>query len=361
MKKLLCVLLSVVLLCSCGETLGDAEEIFSSSDGETLSYAVFYDGESLATLNVKDEKYYIKTRSENGEEKTVYTLADGNYAYELYAGDGTIAFFERSLYTNRDERCTLKVINTKTNDVYTPFSKVIVYDNYDVQSRFIEIDGNDVYYITSSLTLGETRIMKYTQGEDEPVEFTTLSLTKNDLSFGHSITSFGIDNGKLICACLDGYSNVLQIFDLKSGVCEKKKLLPSNVGVVYSVSYCQENDTAAMYYSEVDKEGKVSAEHIGTVTGKDENITVLYTLEENEKVNRETVHFDGEYVCFNISDSDDISYKNFKGIIINSKNQKSVSLDGCMLSFTKNGTLYNISIDKNDEKRATFNKMTVDF
>ncbi len=361
MKKLLCVLLSVFLLCSCGDTLGNSEVIFSSSDDETLSYAVFYEGNSVATLNVKDEKYYIKTRSENGEEKTVYTLADGNYAYELYADGGIIAFFERSLYTNRDERCTLKVINTKTNDVYTPFSKVIVYDNYDVQSRFIEIDGNDVYYITSSLSLGETRIMKYTLGNDEPAEFTTLALTQNDLSFGHSITSFDIDNGKLICACLDGYSNVLQMFDLKSGVCEKKKLLPSNVGVVYSISYSQENDTAAMYYSEVDKEGKVSEEHIGTASGKDEDIKVLYTLEENEKVNRETVRFDGEYVCFNVSDADDISYKNFKGIIINSKNQKSVSLDGCMLSFINDGMLYNISVDKKDEKRASFNKMTVDF
>lgn len=355
MKKLLCVILSVVFFCSCSNALDDAVTLFTNDENVLLTHAVFYnDNDDVATLNSKDGKYYVNTRSADGKETTLYTLEDGNYAYELYANDGLIAFFERCIYSNRDERCTLKVIDTENGEVYAPFSKVIVYEDYDVQSRFIEIDGDDVYYITSSFTLGETRIMKYTLGAESPVEFTTLALTQNDFTYDHSITCFDIDDGKLICACLDGYSNVIQIFDLESGVCEKKKLLPANVGVVYSIAYSNNTAETALYYSTVSTDGKIDGDYVGVIKATSENINVLYTLEDGEYVNRETVSFDGEYVCFNIQTKTDISYDNFKGMMIGINNKKALNVEGSMQTFTKDGKLYNMLIDENDDKKISF-------
>ena len=363
MKRFLCLMLMTVLLCSCsGAKLGEKTVLFKNDDEKLLSHTVFYNDEGdTACLYTDEDEYYITIKSNDGEGKVLYTLPENSYSYELYAQDGIIAFFERQIYENRDERCILKVIDTENGEVYTPFSKVIVFETYDVQSRFIEIVGRDVYYITSSFALEETRIMKYTVGEEEPTEFATLPLTENEFTYGHSITCLDACGDKLAAATVTGYDTHISIYNLKTGEAEKKKLLPINVGVVYSVAY-SENGNIGLYYQTVDKEGKFEADRIGYIGVNDEEITQLYTLSDGEYVNRETVYLDGDILTFNIQlakDDNVLSHDDFYGLMFNIKNEKSARISGSFLTFAKDGKLYDLVFDKNDAKTVSFTETEI--
>ena len=357
MKRFLCLILITVLLCSCsGARLGEKTVLFKNEAEKLLTHTVFYnDKGDTACLYTDADEYYI-TIDSDGEKKVLYTLPENSYAYELYANNGIIAFYERQIYENRDERCILKVIDTENGEVYTPFSKVIVFETYDVQSRFIEVVGRDVYYITSSFALEETRIMKYTVGDEEPTEFATVPMTENEFTFNHSITCMDAGGDKLVAATVTGYDTHISIYNLKTGEAEKKKLLPINVGVVYSVAYGKDGNIG-LFYQTVDKEGKFEADIIGYIGVNDEEITPLYTLSEGEYVNRETVLLDGDILTFNIqlAQTDDIvSAEDFYGMMFNIKNEKSARISGSFLTFAKDGKLYDLVFDKNDAKTVSF-------
>ena len=363
MKRFLCLILVIVFLCGCsGARLGEKTILFQNEDEKFLTHVAFYnDAGNTACLYADEDEYYITAKNNDGTEKLLYTLPENSYAYELYAQGGIIAFYERQIYENRDERCILKVIDTESGEIYTPFSKVIVFETYDVQSRFIDISGRDVYYVTSSFALEETRIMKYTVGDKEPSEFATVPMTENEFTFNHSITCMDIYGDKLVAATVEGYDTHISIYNLKTGEAEKKKLLPINVGVVYSVAY-SENGNIGLYYQTVDKEGKFEADRIGFIGVNDEEITTLYTLSENEYVNRETVYLDGDILTFNIqlAQNDSVlSHDDFYGLMFNIENEKSARISGSFLTFAKESCLYNLIFDKNDAHSVSFVEIKV--
>ena len=364
MKRFLCLMLVTLFFCSCsGAKLGDGKVLFKNEEEKFLTHAVFYnDAGDVACLYTDEDEYYITAKNNDGADKVLYTLPENSYAYELYAKNGIIAFYERQIYANRDERCILKVIDTENGEVYTPFSKVIVFETYDVQSRFIDISGRDVYYVTSSFALEETRIMKYTVGDKEPSEFATVPMTENEFTFNHSVTCMDIYDDKLVAATVEGYDTHISIYNLKTGEAEKKKLLPINVGVVYSVAYNSDGNIG-LYYQTVDKEGKFEADIVGFIGVNDEEIIPLYTLSENEYVNRETVYLDGDILSFNIqlamNDDETVSYDDFYGLMFNIKNEKSARIGGSLLTFAKDGKLYDLVFDKKNAKTVSFTETEI--
>ncbi len=364
MKRFFCLILMTVLLCSCsGAKLGDRTVLFKNDDEKFLTYTAFYNEKGdTACLYADEDEYYITAKTNDGASKLLYTLPENSYAYELYANDGIIAFYERQIYENRDERCILKVIDTESGEIYTPFSKVIVFETYDVQSRFIEVVGRDVYYITSSFALEETRIMKYTVGDEEPTEFATVPMTENEFTFNHSITCMDAYGDKLVAATVTGYDTHISIYNLKTGEAEKKKLLPINVAVVYSVAYGKDGNIG-LFYQTVDKEGKFESDIVGYIGVNDEEITSLYTLSDSEYVNREAVYLDGDILTFNIqlakAADDVVSHEDFYGMMFNIKNEKSVRISGSSLTFSKDGKLYDLMFDKNNAKTVSFTETEI--
>lgn len=364
MKRFLCFLLLTVFLCGCsGAKLGDGKVLFENVKEKLLAHVAFYnDNGDAACLYTDEDEYYVSTKNADGTEKLLYTLAENTYAYELYAESGIIAFFERQIYTNRDERCTLKVIDTASGEVYTPFSKVIVFDTYDVQSRFIKISGKDVYYITSSFALNETRIMKYTVGAEDPVEFATLPLTENEFSYNHSITCMDINGTTLAAACIDGYDCYIALYDLASGELQKKKILPIEVGIVYSIAY---NDAGniALFYATVDEKGDFTADKVGVIGTNESSIEPLYELSKGEYINRETVLLDGDIMCFNVQISKEgdnvLSYDDFYGVMFNIADGKSARVNGSFSMFAKDGKLYNLVFDEKDAKTVSFTETEI--
>ncbi len=363
MKRFLCLILITVLLCSCsGAKLGEKTVLFKNEDEKFLTHVTFYnDSGDAACLYADEDEYYITTKS-GTDSKLLYTLPENSYAYELYANDGIIAFFERQIYENRDERCILRVIDTENGEIYTPFSKVIIFETYDVQSRFIEVVGRDVYYITSSFALEETRIMKYTVGDDEPTEFATVPMTENEFTYNHSITCMDVFGDKLVAATVTGYDTHISIYDLKTGEANKKKLLPINVGVVYSVAY-SDDGTIGLFYQTVDNEGKFDSDIVGYIGVNDSEITPLYTLSEGEYVNRETIFLDGDLLTFSIQlakENDDVvSHEDFYGMMFNIENKKSACISGSLSTFSKDGKLYDLVFDKKDAKTVSFTETEI--
>ena len=310
MKKILCLIIILAMLLSACSNIkqGKTEQICTYDGEKTLSYMTELDKNGSFAFLYVDEKtggYTVYSAQMNGEnEKLLYTAKENAYIYELYADENIIAFYERTLYSNNDERCALKVINAETGEVRTPYEKVIVYSKDDIQSRFLSVENKNVYYVTASYALKETRVMKYTFGEESPVEVTTLPFTENEFTFNHSITCASESGGKIAMACVEKYTAYIAIADAKTGVVEKKKTLPSNVGVVYCTAYDSESGIIALYYSTVSEKGEHVCDSVGFISTLDEAITTVYQFESGGYACRETVTLKNGVLAFNVQNGD---------------------------------------------------------
>ena len=349
MKRIICSLIvSVLMLTSCSNIQkGKMEQVCSyADDGKTLIDMQMLNGEEYAYLYASDNKYTVRSALQNGEnDKVLYETTGNAYINEIYANDGIIAFFERILYSNNDERCTLKVIDTQTQSVYTPYEKVIVYSKADIQSRFIVIQDKSVYYITTSFVLNRSRVMKYTVGDKEPTELTSVDLTENELTYNHSVTSLSGSGGKLVLTCLDGYTNYLALVNTQTGECEKKKILSEDIGVVYSTSYDSSSGSIVMYYSTFDEEGVYLSESIGSTSFTSDEIKPLYNIEKNEDVIFESVTLNDGYAVFGIQSKDDGDNITNTSYIFDISNGKGISYSNGFDAWIENDVLYVLHLE----------------
>lgn len=363
MKKIICLLiiLSALLVSCSGVKTGKTKEVCSyGGEDKILTDMLPLTDDEYAYLYIDGSRFTVVSAGQNGEnEKTLHETTGNAYISELYANDGIIAFFERIMYSNNDERVTLKVIDTETGEVYSPYEKVIVYSKADVQSRFIVIEDKSVYYITSSFVLNRCRVMEYTIGDDEPSELTSVDLTENELTYNHSVTSICGGGGKLVISCVDGYTNYLALVDMKTGECEKKKTLANDVGVVYSTAYAPSTGDVLMYYSTMDEEGRYVAENIGVQSFKNDGASVLYQLQDGDSVLRESVTLTDGYALFSIQNQKDASSKQtVTGYSFETASGKGTSYENAYRCSIINGALYTLSIEE-EKSLTTLNRSEI--
>lgn len=349
MKKFIClVIVSVLMLTSCSNVKkGKMEQVCSyADDGKVLTDMQMLNGNEYAYLYAFDNKYTVHSAAQNGEnDKILYETTGNAYINEIYANNGIIAFFERIMYSNNDERCTLKVIDTQTQSVYTPYEKVIVYSKADIQSRFIVIQDKSVYYITTSFVLNRSRVMKYTIGDEEPTELTSVDLTENELTYNHSVTSLSGSGKKLVLTCLDGYTNYLALVDIDTGECEKKKILSDDIGVVYSTSYDSSTGDIVMYYSTFDEDGVYLSESIGTTSFTSDKIKTLYNVEKNEDVIFESVNLNNGYAVFGIQSKKEDGNITNTSYIFDISSGKGISYNNGYDAWVENDVLYVLRLE----------------
>lgn len=367
MKKILSfVIILMLTLTSCAAIkVGKSEQVCTYTGDKTLSYMADIDdngGYAFIYVSPETGEYSVYSAKEDGkEEKLLYTAKKNSYIYELYGNDGIIAFFERTLYSNNDERCTLKVIDSQAEKVYTPYEKVIVYSKNDIQSRFICVEGKDVYYVTASYALGESRVMKYTVGDDEPSELAVVQFTENEMTFGHSITCISKSGDNIIMACVDGYTNCIAFVNTKTGVCEKKKMLPNNVGIVYSAAYDAETESIALHYSSVNDKGEFICDNVGYISMQGETITTVYQLKDDEGICRESVEAFGGVLFFNVQngqakDGDSLATTGqlYTGYVFNMKSAKGVLFEKSFRTWANGEFIYNLGLDESGAYIALF-------
>lgn len=363
MKKITVVLLLASLLlslCSCSDKSLVAEYTdeydlptymtrLYPQDGTDTKFAVLlraYD-KAAAKLAVTDTL--------TGDFNVVYTLDEGTTTYELYAGEGIIAFYQLIAYTDSSINYALKVVDTTTEPatVYSPYSKT-VSSSGDTQTRFLCVWNGCVYYLTASPLLNACRIMKFELKTQALSEFQEFPLTVNTLTGGHSCTFININNGYLICGFTDGYAQSLRVYNLRSGSLVKEKSLPDTVGVVYNADYDVSTGLYALYYCETNSSHEALEEKIAYTTDGADSLAVIFTANENVYISRETVKLLNNVIYYNIQDgTNENAYGAFTGALYNIVDGKTTLFSGSLQLFFEGSTLYSLNFDK----KLGFDKM----
>ena len=282
-----------------------------------------------------------KGYSPDMEIETVYTLPEGSLTYELTAGGFIIAFYELTTYSDGSVNYALKVID-EDNKVHSPYSKTVSEDN-EIQTRFLAVYDDCVYYLTKSNLLGRCRVMKYSVKDKELTEYLGFEFTENELTNGSSCTFISEKNGYLTCGVVDGGKTTLKTYDLRTGGLVREKPLPFGAALVYMADHDYEAGTYAIYYLSAQGD-----ERIASFAYTDNDMTDITTLGTDTYVSREEVRIHGDTVYYELQDtSKEKPYDQFTGVILNTATGEKEEYPGCMTIYIKADTTYGLFFDKN--------------
>ena len=306
MKKCLCFALAalrIFALASCAradiiKTYDDPQFMPSQM---TFLYPEEPDDESFAVLLRKYDESASAVAvgmKPDGEFNVIYRLPEGKLTYELTAYDGIIAFYELTAYSDGSVNYALKVIDTKDNNkVHSPYKKTVSEEG-DLQTRFIVIYNNAVYYLTKSNLLGRCRVMKYNVKTDELTEYLSFDFTENTMTDNASCTSISGKGGYLTCAAVSGNKTTLKTYDLNNDELVREKELPYGAAIVYMADHDYNTGLYAIYYYSAQRE-----ERVGVFAYSDDTIDDVYSLSDDEYLNHEEVRIDGGNVVFTVQDT----------------------------------------------------------
>ena len=350
MKKYLCIILALLALtlCACrqaentvrvydtqGQIPSHMSRLYPNLKYDTR-YAVLlrrYD-ESVTSVAVADKP--------DGELTTVYSLPYGVLTYEITAGDGLIAFYELTTYSDGSVNYALKVIDTKNGDkVHSPYKKTVSEDN-EIQTRFIVIFDDCVYYLTKSNLLGRSRVMKYSVKNKELTEYQSYDFTENDMTGGSSCTFISERSGYLTCGVVDGNRTTLKTYDLTTNELVREKPLPYGAALVYMADHDYGTGLYAMYY--ISAQGD---ERVAVFAYSDSDVRDVVTLDEDTYISREEVRIANDTVYFGLQDtSKETPYAQFTGVTVNAVTEETNKYDGCLLLFIQDGGMYGLCFDQ---------------
>ena len=280
----------------------------------------------------------------DGEFTTVYSLPNGVITYELTAKEGLIAFYEVTTYNDGSVNYALKVIDTNNgNKVHSPYKKTVADDN-DIQTRFIVIYDNSVYYLTKSNLLGRCRVMKYSVPDKELTEYLSFDFTDDEKTAGNSCTFISENSGYLSCGTVEGNRTTLKTYDLKTGKLEREQPLPYNAEFVYMADHDYRSGMYVIYYMSAQGD-----ERIATVPYSGSDVLDLMKLGKSEYVSREEVRIepDGIHVYFELQNMDETDPHNqFTGVRINSVAVEKEKYGGCILMIGQDEEAFGLCFDE---------------
>lgn len=294
-----------MIFCSCGvrnDIIKTYDNPYFMPSHMTRLYPEKAEDKTLAVLLRKYDEaasaIAVCTEPE-AEPAVIYRLPDGKITYEISAGDGIIAFYELTTYTDGSVNYALKVIDTKseTLDVRTPYNKSVSDEN-DVQTRFICVYGGCVYYITKSNLLGRCRVMKYSLNDDGLTEYIGVPFTENEITGGASVTSISVKNGYLTIAVVSGNKTTLKTYNLTTDELVREKELPYGTAIVYMADHDYNTGLYAIYYYSAQRE-----ERVGVFAYSDDTVEDVFSLNDDEYLNHEEVRIDGGNVVFTVQDT----------------------------------------------------------
>ncbi len=352
MKRLICSALALLLLlCGCSAPANIIAE-YSSPDALPSCYTRLYPEKS------GDERYAVLLRKFDetdtkiavcdgigGELKEVYSLPEGTFSYELYAGGGLIAFYQLISYTDGSVDYDLKAIDTENgNRVHSVFRKT-VSDISETQTRFIAVFGGCVYYLTSAAKLGRCRIMKYDAKTEELSEFQSFAYTSETATGGVSCTFLSCGNGYLTCGVTDAVKYFIKTYNLRTGELSAEKIL-RDVSAVFYAGYDDMTGIYAIYYAKRG-DGSKGDERVGIATASSDGITDVFTDLTAAYICRDTVAVYNNLVVFNVEAADkDDPYGSFYGVMLNMTDRSNVAFKGSFQLFIKDNEIYSLSFDK---------------
>ena len=352
MKKTVCVLIAALfLLAGCSKPDNVIAE-YTSPDELPSCYARLYpeksaDSSYAVLLRRFDEaESHIAVCGGLGEEmRTVYSLPEGTFAYELCAGGGLIAFYQLISYTDGSIDYALKVIDTENeNKLNSPYSKT-VSDISETQTRFIAVFGGAVYYLTSSAKLGRCRIMKYDVKSETLSEYLSFEYTNDKDAGGISCTFISEREGYLTCGVTDGKDYSLKTYNLRTGSLYAEKEI-KDVSMIFYADYDRMTGIYAVYYAK-NGDGSNGDERVGITTASGAAITDLFTDLTAAYICRDAVTVYNNLVCFNVEAADKIgAYDSFYGVMVNVTDGSNVAFKGSFQLFIKDSDIYSLTFDK---------------
>lgn len=361
MKKLTVLLAFVMLFCSSCTVVPHLAEY----EGEgplpsymTLLYPGTTSGEYAVLLRSYDKTSSVIALADEigGEMTNIYTCPDTAAVYEIYAKDGTAAFFEVTAYANGSYGYELNVLETANGEVVhhdNVYSKTVTREG-DVQTRFVAVFDGCVYYLTSSVSLERCRIMKYDTKTRALTEYISFPMTENDVTFGHSCTFIKESNGYLICSYIDGANQFIRTYNLRTGNLITEKPLPDNVGVVYCADHDPDTGVYAVYYGALGKNGELETEYLAYSTESDSALHTVYEVAGDVYVCRESVAVCNNLIYFNLECvSEKKPYDGFVGVLYNLTDGKTISFTASCQTWIDGSAVYNLSF----AKRQGYDKM----
>lgn len=351
MKKILilCVVLSL-LLSSC--TVTEPLAIYTGGDVPS-DFTPLYPGTSGTEYAVLLRKYdsFISsiavTEYLGAPLETVYTASDTSAIYEIYAKDGIIAFYELTSYEDGTVGYELNVLEYGSRETVhhdNVYQKTVTREG-DVQTRFLAIHDGAVYYLTASLLLERSRIMRYDVETKELTEYISFPMTENELTYGHPCTFIRETNGYLVCGYAEGDTQYIRTYNLRSGALHAEKRLPDYADIVYFADHDPDTGIYALYYGT--KSGDSVKEYIAFTTSADTELHNIFEAGDNIYIVSERVSLCNNVIYFNTDElSGDDPYKAYNGLMYNITDGSAVSFSGSCRIRIDGYSVYNITFDK---------------
>lgn len=367
MKRLMCAALAVLLiLTGCASNKNVIAE-YVSPDKLPSCCARLYpeksgDDRYAAVLRQYDgvETHIAVSDGLGGQMRTVYSLPEGTFAYELSAGGGLIAFYQLISYTDGSVNYALKVIDTENgNKVHSPYSKT-VSDVSEMQTRFIVVFGGAVYYLTASAKLGRCRVMKYDTETEELSEYLSFDFIDSKITNGHSCTFISGRDGYLTCGVVSGGVYTIKTYNLRTGSLFAEKQMPENVGMIFYADYDRMTGVYALYYAEK-ADGSQGDERVGITTASAESVTDVFSDLDGAYICRDVVTVYNNLVCFNVEAADKTDgYGSFYGVLVNIADGSNVAFKGSLQLLIRDNDLFSLSFVKNKGyEKVTVNRTEI--
>ncbi len=361
MKRILSLILSLIFICltSCSSKTSTLAQY--ETEGQKPSFV------SKLYTDPRKEEYAFLIREPGqmqssvaigkigGEMTTVYTASPDCCIYSLYTNAGIVAFYELYPQTDGSVRYDLKVIDTESGETYTPYSKLLSEDN-DMQSGYLTVYNDCVYYLTVSLRLQSCRIMKFDLSDSSLTEFVTLPFTENELTYNHSCTFFNRKGDNMILSRVEGSTQYIDVYSISSGEKKISKELPDTVGIVYNCDYDSRSGTYALYYAQIEN-GEFGADAVGLMFDESDEIKRIFQSNTDTYLDRDALCIQNNILIFNLSrNSDTVQYDNYDGVLYNMATDELTRFPGSIYTWYDDDAIYNLSLDK----KVNGGKMTID-
>ncbi len=289
-----------------------------------------------------------------GELKTFYTAPSDCCIYEIYTGNGIVAFYELYPDSSGSVRYELKIVDTENEKIYAPYSKLLSKEN-DVQPRFLTVYNDCIYYLTVSLLLESCRVMKFRLSTEELTEFVSYPMTDNEFTYGHSSTFINHRGDDLFVSRVDKTTQYIDVYSLSSGEKSSEIKLPNEIGIVYNCDYDPKNGVCAIYYNQLSN-GTLAGDAVGILYRGETKIKRIFTAGAGTYLDRDALRIENNILLFNLSkDAETVEYGNYDGVLYNMANDKITRFEGSVNTWYDNGSIYNLTLDK----KLNGGKMTV--